>query len=162
MQRDTKKRKSLRYVAFAEVTTRRKKPIGRVHFHFLIEDERSIKELKQFFVMACERAGLVENEDFQVRPRNKPLWNGKQYFDYVLKCGRNSKEKAILFRKVRRAKNGKKTGKKNKTATRVQKIFYSDWFKKTIKQIRKEIRAFMKARKEAKKRDLTQTKYVGA
>jgi len=84
LQRNTKKRKGLRYVAFTEVTTRREKPIGRVHFHFLIDDERSVEELKQFFVMACERAGLVENKDFHVRPRIKPFWNSKQYFDYVL------------------------------------------------------------------------------
>ena len=152
LQRNTKKRKGLRYVAFSEISTRRKKPIDRVHFHFLTDDERSEEELKQFFVMACERAGLVEEKGFLIRTRK--LWKGKEkkYFDYVLKCSTKHKDRAILFTKIKMKKDGEK--KKSKAATRVQKIFNSDWFKKPIKQIRKDIRAFMAARKEAKEKGL--------
>ena len=150
LQRDTKKRKGLQYVAVVEVTTRRGKPINRVHFHFLTDDERSEEELKQFFIMACERAGLVANKDFHIRTRK--LWNGKKYFDYVLKY-KKWKDKVILFKKVRRAKLGeRKKGKR--TATRLQKTFQSRWFRKPKKQIRKDIQEFKKARDAAKAKGL--------
>ena len=151
LQRNTKKRKGLRYIAFTEVTTKRKKPISKVHFHFLTDDERSENELRQFFTMACERAGMVENKDFQIK-RIRPLPKGKNYFDYVLKYGKNHQDKAILFRKFRRAKKGEGKKKGRRIATRIQKIFQSEWYKKPIKQIRKEIREWKKRRDEAKAR----------
>ena len=150
LQRSTQKRKGLEAVANFEVTTRRGKPINRVHCHFLTDDPRSAEELKEFFTLACERCGLVEGEDFRIKTR--PLWNGKKYFDYFTKYGKKHRDKVILFKKMKRVKNTEPTEKGAKP-TRLQKFFQiGKWFKKPKMQIRKEIRAFGKAIAEIKER----------
>ena len=109
LQRSTKKRKGIQAVANFELTTRHGKPNNRVHCHFLTDDTRSPDELKEFFILACERCGLVEGEDFRIKTR--PLWNGKKYFDYFTKYGKKHRDKVVLFKKIKKTKKSEPTEK---------------------------------------------------
>ena len=70
------------------------KPNNTVHFHFLIDDQRSEQALRKLFNTACLRSGL-SSEDFRIDYRL--LWDGYRYFNYFTKFGYSNK--VILFRK---------------------------------------------------------------
>jgi len=76
-------------------------PNNTVHFHILTGDLRSKEELKELLETACERAGLLKDEDFVIRCRKLP--NPETYFDYFTKRTRTGKEmgvkRVLLFEK---------------------------------------------------------------
>ena len=102
------------------------RPNNTVHFHFLTDDQRSIKEIRQLFNTACEQQGLVRRKDFWISCQTLP--DADRYFDYFTK--RNCDD-VILFSK----------------GTGLQKFYQiGKWFKGGKGKIWKEIRAYMRGR----------------
>jgi hypothetical protein len=99
-------------------------PNNTVHFHVLMDDQRSEQELHDLFNTACERGGL-NREDFRIDYR--PLWNGDWYFRYFTKYGYS--DRVILFRQ----------------GTGIQKFYQiGKWFTKSKRQIWEDIKAYMR------------------
>ena len=61
-------------------------PNNTVHFHFLLDDPRSERELRKLFNMACERNGLVWKKGYRIDYR--PVPNGYRHFEYFTKYDR--------------------------------------------------------------------------
>ena len=72
-----------------------RKPNNTIHSHILTDDDRTIPELKELLITACERHGLVKDIDFWIsNHRELPDPNG--YIDYFTKYGYS--QKVILFK----------------------------------------------------------------
>jgi len=102
------------------------RPNNTVHFHFLTDDKRSIKEIRKLFNTACERQGLVRRSDFWISCQT--LHDADKYFDYFTK--RNCDD-VILFSK----------------GTGLQKFYQvGKWFKEGKGKIWAKIKAYWRGR----------------
>jgi len=117
-----------------------RKPNNRVHFHFLLDDPRSKKEITELFNKACRCSGIAK-QNFRID--YKELHSPKNYIKYFTKTGKH-KKKVILFEKN----------------TGLQKHYViGKWFKKTRagqvvkkgkREIWQEIIAYMRNKQYAK------------
>ena len=95
------------------------KPNNTVHFHLLTDDRRCERELRKLLETACERQGLLKDNDFSITYRE--LYDGYGYLDYLTK--HRASDEVILFRK----------------GTGLQKFcVIGKWFGKSKKQIWRE------------------------
>ena len=73
------------------------KPNNCVHSHILTDDQRSEPELRKLLEMACERQGLVKDNDFCITFES--LYDGYWRFNYFTKYGEKHFYNVILFEK---------------------------------------------------------------
>ena len=104
-------------------------PNNTVHFHFLLDDPRKEKEIRELFHTACRSSGL-NDKDFRIDYRE--LTNGYTYFNYFTKCGYS--ERVILFQK----------------GTGIQKFYQvGKWYQKSKIQIWEDVKTYYREKNNA-------------
>ena len=116
-------------------------PNNTVHFHIITDDQHCEEELRKILETACNRQGLVKNEDFCITYKLLP--DGCNYFYYFTKYGEKYFNEVILFQP------GLLKSKASEKRRTFQKFYVlGQWFQKDRGKgkIWDEIKAFMKAK----------------
>lgn len=95
-----RKRKVIAFSVVEITKDKWKKPANRIHYHFLVHGDYSIRRLQAIFNGACQHAGLKPETDCRVsKPRIIPDEKTfKSCVKYILKYGDKYKDDVILFR----------------------------------------------------------------